>query len=66
MGMVKNIDKRLDIADEFQKEAHQMIEMILGATKKASYQDAMNTYLFQKLAEFELRLRELESTKKSA
>jgi hypothetical protein len=66
MDNIKNINERLDIANQFQDECHAMIDMILDENKSVSYNDAMHTYIFQKLAEFELRLRKLESNKNHA
>lgn len=66
MNNIKYINERLDIAEQLQDEAHAMIDLILDETKSASYNDAMYTYLFQKLAEIELRLRKLESNKNHA
>lgn len=51
------------IAEQFQEDCHKSIEFIL-AESEAKYQDATNVWTFRKLAEFELRLREIESTLK--
>lgn len=55
----------LDIAEIFQKDAHDTIEAMieLNAKPKFQYQDANSVWVFRKLAEFEYRLRKLETSK---
>lgn len=54
------------IARQLQKECHALVEVIRSyrtgdpGQLAISYQDAANTWLFLKLAEFELRLRKIE------
>ena len=52
----------LQVAELFQKDCHNTINEILG-DKKMSYQDITNAWMFAKLAELEVRLRQLESIK---
>lgn len=50
-----------EIYEQFQKHCHALINIIVSHRKDSySYQDATNVWLFLKLAEFELRLREIE------
>lgn len=58
----KELEKR---TEELQNLCHTVVEEILKRTKKTTYQDATNTWLFAKLAELDLRLEKLESNKVS-
>lgn len=53
-----NTLKRL--SEEFQADCHLTVEQIMHQSKKVSYQDATNIWLFQKLAQLDLRLQEIE------
>jgi hypothetical protein len=55
---------RVLIGNEFQKDCHRAVEYALKENPKVSYQDATNVWIFGKLAEFELRLREVEKSEK--
>lgn len=51
-----------DIAQEIQQECHTTVEQCIKLGKKGtSMQDATNVFIFRKLAEMELRIRQLES-----
>lgn len=50
------------IGNEFQKDCHKAVEYSLNENPKVSYQDATNVWIFRKLAEFELRLRDVEKS----
>ena len=56
-----------DQAEKFQDECHKMVKVlrdnldIQGKGQNTTYQDLTNVWMFKKLAEFELRLQELES-----
>lgn len=55
-------DKEIfDIADSFQKECHALTDELMAKHNKLEMQDASNIWTFKKLAEFEIRLRNLES-----
>jgi hypothetical protein len=56
-----HLEKLQFLAEELQKDNHETIERIANATKNCSHQDASNVWLFRKLAEMEIRLRELEA-----
>lgn len=60
MENVKNITPELDIAEDLQNECHSLINMIKEELPKATYEDAMYTWLFKKLGDIEFRLRKLE------
>ena len=57
--------KQQKIAEKLQEDCHKTVEAVLKESKKVSYQDATNVWLFNKLAEMELRLQELENCKNS-
>ena len=52
----------LKIAEQLQDDCHKVVEAVMKEGKKVSYQDAANVWLFNKLAEFENRIKELENT----
>lgn len=56
-----------EIAEQFQKECHSTVDAALSRMSHRSslehYQDATNVWIFYKLAEFEMRLREIENQK---
>lgn len=49
-----------EAADALMKESHSLISALLEKNPSLAYQDAKNTWLHLKLAEFELRLIKLE------
>jgi len=53
----------LDIAEDFQKDAHNTIELIksMGGKSKFEYQDLQSVWTFRKLAELEYRIRKIEN-----
>ena len=61
---MKNIlemsEREIQLAEEFQKECHSMVEFIMKESK-ASYQDATNVYLFSKLAQLKAENEVLQS-----
>jgi len=62
MNNTEQLDKIFKLASEMQEEWHKDSKKILAASSKRNItaQDAMNAQLFKKLAEFEIRLRNLE------
>lgn len=56
----ESVREMLQTTEHFQKDCHSLVEAILDE-KKVGYQDATNVWLFKKLAEFEVRLRQLEN-----
>lgn len=56
----ENIEKTLQVAENFQNDCHKTVELIMNEKKDCSYQDATNVWLFKKLADFEMRLRSIE------
>jgi hypothetical protein len=56
----ETVEQILQVAENFQNDCHNMANQILNE-KKVSYQDAVNVWTFKKLAEFELRLSQLEN-----
>ena len=57
----ETVEQTLQVAENFQKDCHNMVNQILDE-KKVSYQDAVNVWTFKKLAEFEVRLSQLENS----
>lgn len=59
------LDDIIIITEGFQKECREMIGIICKEKKdiKLDYQSLFNTYIFKKLAEFELRLQKIEQKK---
>jgi hypothetical protein len=55
-----NQDDLYNQAEEFQAECQQLVQDISDKSPKVSVEDAINIFLFHKLAEFEIRLRQLE------
>ena len=57
----ENLETMLNVADVFQEDCHEVVEMVMKMSKKEiTSQDATNVWIFRKLAEFEFRLRKLE------
>ena len=56
----ETVEKTLQLADYFQKDCHSLTKAIIAEKPNVSVQDATNVWLFKKLADFEMRLRELE------
>jgi hypothetical protein len=50
----------LTIAEHLQQDCHQTVEVIMYEKKNATVQDATNVWMYRKLAEMELRIRQLE------
>lgn len=55
------LTQKEELADAFQKDCHWTVERIILQKPKVTYQDATNVWMFVKLAELEIRLRELEN-----
>lgn len=55
------VDEMLSTAQHFQNECHELTKEIIERKPKCTVQDATNVWLFKKLAEFEVRLRQLEN-----
>ncbi len=54
--------KLLGMAKHIQLECHKTVEVIINDQKaKVDVQDATNVFIFRKLAEYELRIEQLES-----
>jgi tryptophan 2,3-dioxygenase len=52
----------LKFAEVLQKDAHKTCDKIVKmASTKTIYQDAQNVWMYNKLAELELRIKELEN-----
>jgi hypothetical protein len=58
----ETVEQTLQVAENFQNDCHNTVNQILDE-KKVSYQDAVNVWTFKKLAEFEVRLNQLENGK---
>jgi hypothetical protein len=50
-------------AEQLQEDCHKVVGDIMGRSQKVSYQDATNVWLFNKLAELQNRIEELEKRK---
>ena len=50
----------IETTERFQNECHALTREIIEQKPKCTVQDATNVWLFKKLAEFEVRLRQLE------
>lgn len=58
------IDKQiLRISERLQDDCHKVVEAVMQESNKVSYQDATNVWLFNKLAELENRIEELENSR---
>jgi hypothetical protein len=52
------------IAQDIQQECHASVEYVINNSEsQVSVQDATNVFLYRKLAEMELRIRNLENIK---
>lgn len=49
-----------EITAQLQKSCHEFTEILMKANPKVSYQDATNVWLFDKLAELQIRIDKLE------
>jgi hypothetical protein len=54
------------ISKEIQKECHDFHDLIKKRDKSIPFEAASNVFIYNKLAEFEYRLRKLEEGKKRA
>ena len=54
----------LNLANEIQADCHAAVESVRAHTKGCSYADAVNVWLFRKLAALEIRLRQMDAVKK--
>ena len=54
-------DETMTLAEQFQKDCHQVVEEVLRDEKKMSYQDATNIFLFNKLAELQIQINDLKT-----
>ena len=54
----------LKLANAIQADCHAAVESIRADTKGCSYADAVNVWLFRKLAALEIRLRQMDAVKK--
>lgn len=48
-----------DLAEHIQEECHKTVEYIMANSPKVEHQDAVNVFIFRKLAEIELQIKEL-------
>ena len=55
--------KNHEIAESFMNDCHALRDTLMNANNKVSHQDATNVWMYKKLAEFEIRLRKLETIK---
>jgi len=49
------------LTEKIQNDCHKLTDAMIKRSKKVKVQDATNVFLFHKLAEIELRLRQLEA-----
>ena len=54
------VEDILSTAERFQDECHALTKEIIEQKPKCTVQDATNVWMFKKLAEFEVRLRQIE------
>lgn len=54
------VQDMIETTERFQNECHALTKEIIEQKPKCTVQDATNVWLFKKLAEFEVRLRQLE------
>ena len=52
-------EKLETIAEEIQKECHQKVEAIKAQNNLIDYQDATNVFLFRKIAELQIQIKNL-------
>lgn len=54
------VEDMLSTAERFQDECHALTKEIIEQKPKCTVQDPTNVWMFKKLAEFEVRLRQIE------
>lgn len=59
------IEEVISLAEELQEESHAYARHFRESAPNCTHQDAINVYTFMKLAQLELRLKNLESPKTS-
>lgn len=52
--------EQMDLAESCQKECQKLAESIMSDDKRIEYQDIVAIYCFNKIAELQLRIKELE------
>ena len=48
-----------DLAEHIQEECHKTVEYIMANSPKVEHQDAVNVFIFRKLAEIQIQIKEL-------
>lgn len=56
----ETVNEIIDTTENFQNDCHSLVKAIIAEKPSCTVQDATNVWLFKKLAEFEVRLRQLE------
>lgn len=54
------MSKNKTLAEQFQEECHFTCEKVLNEQPEIQYQDAVNVWMFNKLAEFKTEINELK------
>jgi hypothetical protein len=49
------------LSQEFQEECHETVKAIINGNPKCSHQDATNVWIFRKLAELQIRIKNSNS-----
>lgn len=60
----ETVNEIIDTINNFQNDCHSLVKSITSERPNITNQDVTNVWLFKKLAEFEVRLRQLEDAKK--
>lgn len=56
----ETVNEIIDTTENFQNDCHSLVKVIIAEKPNCTVQDATNVWLFKKLAEFEVRLRQIE------
>ncbi len=65
ISLVKAREKQINVlAEKLQDDCHNVVSEVMKAKQGASCQDVTNVWMFHKLAELQLKIKELEDGKK--
>jgi len=50
-------DETMELAEQFQKDCHEIVEKVMAEDSNVSYADATMVFVFNKLAELQIKLQ---------